>query len=308
MEKNINIDTQKKVRLNEEINLLDLFDMLWKDKVTILIITFILSLMSVIYSLSISDIYRSEASLAPVSSDDSSSNNPLSQLGGLAGFAGISINNKIDKTALGIEVLKSRKFFNELNEKYKMLLPLMASKDWDRESNSLIFNSTLYDNKNNKWISEEKKPSLQEAYLEFNNKFSVSQDESGVINVSMDHHSPYIARDWLNSIIIEINMTSRNEDIIQAERSIAYLNKQLELTKLSEVREGLSQLLKSQVEKVMLINSSSEYLFKIIDPPFVPEEKIKPSRALICILGFFLGIILGSILVLIKNLSFNKKR
>ena len=38
----------------------------------------------------------------------------------------------------------------------------------------------------------------------------------------------------------------------------------------------------------MLAKVTPEYLFRIIDPPFVPEEKFKPSRALICILGFIL--------------------
>ena len=39
----------------------------------------------------------------------------------------------------------------------------------------------------------------------------------------------------------------------------------------------------------MLAEVRPEYVFKTIDPAVVPEEKSKPSRALICALGYPLG-------------------
>lgn len=291
-----------KSRLEDEVNLLELFDILWKGKKLLFIFIISTSFLSIFISLSLSDVYKSEALLAPVASDNSSPNNPLGQLGGLADIAGMNLgNNKINKTTMGMEVLKSRKFYNSLVEKYEILVPLMAAKDWDKEENYLIFDRSIYDKNKNLWL---KKPTVQEGYKEFNKIFNISQNESGVIEISVEHYSPFIAKQWLDWIIMEINNTSRNDDINQAERSVSYLNEQLLSTQLSEIREGLNDLVKSQVETIMLAKVTPEYLFRIIDPPFIPEEKFKPSRALICILGFILGVIFGSLCVIIKHFIF----
>lgn len=305
----MNTNSTHRKNFDEEINLIDLFSILWSNKITITLFIILSSSVAVISSLYMPDVYRSEASLAPVSLDGSGgSNNPLGQLGGLAGIAGISLNSKnVDKTTLGINVLRSRKFFNEMSEKYNLLVPLMASKGWDRESNSLRYNPNIYDIKNKKWVKNDYVPSSQEAHKKFNEQFKVSQDESGLIVISMEHHSPNIAKNWLDWIILEINNSSRNEDINQANRSINYLNDQLALTQFVEIKESLNDLVKSQVETIMLAQVRPEYLFKVIDPPFTPEEKFKPSRAIICIIAFLLGGVIGTTFVLIKNFILNQK-
>ncbi len=294
-----------KKTIDDEIGLLELFSVLWEGKKLLLGFIVVSSLLSVFISLSLSDIYKSEALLVPVSSENSGSSNPLGQLGGLADIAGVSLgNNKINKTTMGLEVLKSRKFYNSLIKKYEILAPLMAVKDWNEEEDELIYDSSKYNATKDIWLNQ---PSIQEGYEKFNEIFNISQNENGVISLSIEHHSPYIAKKWLDWIIEEINNTSRNDDIKQAERSVSYLNEQLLSTQLSEIREGLNDLVKSQVETIMLAKVTPEYLFRIIDPPFVPEEKFKPSRALICILGFILGAIIGSLCVIIKHFIFKEE-
>jgi uncharacterized protein involved in exopolysaccharide biosynthesis len=51
---------------------------------------------------------------------------------------------------------------------------------------------------------------------------------------------------------------------------------------------------------VMLAEVRPEYVFKTIDPAVIPEEKSKPGRALICVLGTLIGGALGVLLVLIR--------
>lgn len=274
---------------------------MWQGKKLLFVLVAIASLLSVFISLSLSDIYKSEALLAPVTSDNASSNNPLGQLGGLADMAGMNLgSNKINKTIMGMEVLKSRKFYNNLVNKYEILASLMAVKGWNKEENELIFDANIYDASKDIWL---KKPTTQQGFKEFNEIFNISQNENGVISISVEHHSPFIAKQWLDWIIEEINNTSRNDDIKKAERSISYLNEQLSSTQLSEIREGLNDLVKSQVETIMFAKVTPEYLFRIIDPPFTPEEKFKPSRALICVLGLILGLFIGSLCVIIKHFA-----
>ena len=56
----------------------------------------------------------------------------------------------------------------------------------------------------------------------------------------------------------------------------------------------------------MLAEVRPEYVFKTIDPAIAPEKKSKPSRALICIIGTFIGGVLGVVLVAIRH--FGKTR
>ena len=44
-----------------------------------------------------------------------------------------------------------------------------------------------------------------------------------------------------------------------------------------------------------------DYVFDVIDPPVVPERKVEPSRALICILASILGGMIGVLIVLIRH-------
>ncbi|MDQ7050414.1 MAG: GNVR domain-containing protein [Enterobacterales bacterium] len=55
----------------------------------------------------------------------------------------------------------------------------------------------------------------------------------------------------------------------------------------------------------MLAEVSDEYVFKTLSPAKVAEEKSKPKRALIAILGFMLGGMLSVIIVLVRH--FRKK-
>ena len=123
----------------EEVNLIELLKVIWDGKYIISSITLAASVIAIIYSLSLSDIYRSQASLAPVGMEGENSSGLASQLGGLAGLAGVSIgDNPGSKITIGLEVMQSRRFFNLIATKYDIVKPLMASKDWDRVNNQLV--------------------------------------------------------------------------------------------------------------------------------------------------------------------------
>jgi uncharacterized protein involved in exopolysaccharide biosynthesis len=292
----------------QEINLIQLIKVIWDGKYIISLICFTASIIAVLYSLSLSDIYRSQATLSPVSMEGENSSGISSQLGSLAGLAGVSFgaNPGGSQVTIGMEVMQSRRFFNQLASKYDLVKPLMAGTDWDRDTNTLIYDEDIYDIKQDKWIRVpvpplKAEPSMQEAYREFSSIFSVSQDdETGIITLRIENYSPYLAKEWLDWIIFEINNLTRNDDMAQAEKSIEYLKDEINQTNLFEIKEGISQLIQAQIEKIMLAKVTPEYLFKIIDPPYLPEVKAGPSRALICVLGFFLGLFVGILFVIVR--------
>jgi len=293
---------------NDETDLKELFFTLWAGKITIILTTFVASIIAVGIALSMPNIYRAEALLSPASTDGSGMNGLASKFGGLASLAGVSLGGGgFDKTTMGIEVLKSRAFFANFVYKHPIMVDLMASNGWDSSSNEILIDTETYDLGSQVWVREAKaprksKPSVQEAHEEFSKLLSVSQDkESSFITIAIEHYSPYVAKQWVDWLVQDINNTIRNQEVQQAQRSIDYLLNQIEQTKLAELQMGFFELIQSQTETIMLANASPEYLFKTLDPAVVPELKAKPKRALICVLGFLLGGMVGVFIVLVRH-------
>ncbi len=74
---------------DDEIDLRELFSAIWAGKWLIVCVTAIFAVASVFYALSLPDVYKSEALLAPAS--DSSGMKVPGQLGGLAALAGVNL-------------------------------------------------------------------------------------------------------------------------------------------------------------------------------------------------------------------------
>ena len=91
------------------------------------------------------------------------------------------------------------------------------------------------------------------------------------------------------------------KDVEEAEQAIAYLNEQIGSTSIAGLQGVFFRLIEEQTKTVMLARVSPEYMFKTIDPAVAPEEKSKPKRAMIAILGLMLGGLLGIVIVLIRK-------
>lgn len=305
-------NTQAPVDQNydDEIDLRELFAVLWAGKILILVCVLVSALVSVSVALYLPNKYTAEAVLAPRSSGGGGGLAQLaSQYGGLASLAGIDIGGlgEGDSTAVAREMLKTREFFGAYLYD-EVLLNLMAAESWDRAANAVAIDDALFDVQSQTWVREAEsgrqvKPSVQEAHEAFVEEFlSVSEDkQTGFVTVAVTHLSPSVARDWVNLLIKGINEAVRARDVREAENSIEFLNEQRMKTNLVSLTEVFSELIEEQTKTVMLANASDEYVFQVIEPPVAPELKSEPRRALICVLGTMLGGMLGLVLVLIRH-------
>ena len=299
----------------DEIELAELFRTFWAGKWIILVVTLFFSLTSILYAISLPNIYKSEALLAPAEENAGGGLAKVAgQFGGLAGLAGINIGGGgSDKTALAIEVLQSREFINKFISNRQLLVPLMAARGWDLSSNLLILDEQIYDEETQNWIREvtlprSKVPSAQEAYEMFSELLSVSQDKTtGFVRVAIEHYSPYVSKNWVDWLIVDINDEIRNRDVKEARKSIQFLQSQLEKISIAEMQSIFYELIEEQTKTIMFAEVRDEYVFKTIDPAVVPERKAKPKKALIVILGTFLGAALSIFLVLVLSLIIRNK-
>jgi len=301
---------------SEEIDLKEIFLILWNAKYFIATTFILASILSVIYALSLPNIYKSSAILTPVShSENSMSALSDVQMGTLANITGISIpSSNINKAVIGIEVMRSRQFFSNFGLTDEFLVPLIASRGWEMSTDTLVINEEIYNLKQKNWVRDARpprtsKPSLQEAHKKFMSLFSISRDvKTGLITLSIDHYSPNIAKKWLEEVIFEINNSTRYKDIANAELSIDFLNEEINNTQNTGLLVGLNQMIQSHTEKKVFARATKEYVFQVIDPPHAPEIKSSPRRSIICIIGAIVGTIFGVLVALLRHYFFNSKR
>ena len=293
---------------DDEIDLRELLTAIWQGKLIIIVITILFAVASVFYAINQPNIYRSEALLAPAEQEQQGGLGALAgQFGGLASLAGVSLaSGSVDKTQMALEVLQSRKFTSEFIKKYNILPDLMAVKSWNSQSNAINYNKDLYLESEAKWVREveppfKAEPSMQEAYKEFTKILSINANkENGLVTISIEHISPYIAEQWVNWLIQEINSTMKQRDVVEANKSTNFLISQIQQTKIADIRAVLYKLVEEQTKTIMFANVRDEYVFKTIDPAIVPEKKFKPKRALICFIGVVLGFFISCVFVLIR--------
>lgn len=294
----------------DEIDLRELFAVIWQGKWRIIAITMVFAIASVGLALYLPNIYKSEALLAPASEEQGGGLSALaSQFGGLASLAGVNLRGKggTDKTELAIEVLKSRQFTSEFIQKHNILADLMAAKKWDRDSDKLIYDEDDYIETTNTWVRDVKpplkpEPSMQQAYIVFSKIIAVNKaKDTGMVTISVEHLSPTVAQQWVTWLIQDINKVMKDRDVSEAHRSTDFLNQQIALTNVADIKTVLYKLIEEQAKTIMFAEVRDEYVFKTIDPAIAPEVKAKPKRALICVLGTMLGGMLGVMLVLVKH-------
>jgi len=309
-------DQSKQYSINDdnEIDLREFFDVLLAGKWIIIFFTVLIFISGIVFSLRLPNIYESKALLVPTSSSNNISKS-LVNYSNLAGLAGINLPTNVedDNSSKAFQKISSLSLF-ENNIINNIFLPdLMAVKSWIPESNTIVYDSSIYNIDKESWVRDfsypqKQVPSAQESYKVFlTEHLKLSQDnQTGFITLSVRHQSPFIAKQWAELIIDEVNNFYRQKDKTESERAVSYLNKQISMTGLSEIKNVMAQLLQEETKKLTLIEANRSYVFDYIDPPAVMEKKSGPKRSIICLLSGLLGAIFSIIFVLIRHYSFKK--
>ena len=297
--------------VDDEIDLKELFMVLWSGKWLITAVTGLAAVISVVIALMLPNIYTANALLAPAEQSGGGMSALMQQYGGLASLAGVTLpgGEEASRAQLGMALMTSRGFLGDFVKRRDILPELMAVKAWDAGSGEIVFDPESYDIASKTWVREVEAPKLsipsaQEAHKAFSEILVVSQDkQTSYVTVSIEHQSPVVAAQWVNWLVEDVNAAVKAQDVAEAEKSIEYLREQVTNTSLADLQAVFFDLIQSQTETVMLAEVRQEYVFKTIDPAVAPEEKSKPSRAIICILGTLFGAALSCMLVLGRHYS-----
>lgn len=275
----------------DEIDLFELWQIIWDQRWVIIGITSLFAVASIIVSLMLPNIYRAEVLLAPVSVDSKGGSMAatLSNLGGLASLAGISMgtSSSIEES---LAVLKSKTFLWQFVEDNK-LMPILFHEQWDAEQG--------------KWIEPDvdPPPTLWDAYrLLTDGILTVSADKkTGLVTLAVEWTDPTVAAQWANELVARLNSYLRNLAIARSEDNLKYLNDELKRNTVADFRQTLYELIAKEQQTAMLANTRREYAVRTIDAAIEPDKKSKPKRALIVILATLLGAMLSVVWIFVRQ-------
>lgn len=292
----------------KDIDLVFFIKTLWQKKIQLVIMTSVAAIISVFIAINLPNIYTSKSLLAPTSQAENLSSNIGSMSLMANNYLGLNLPNEMMSSKNeAIETIKSYDFFSKFFLPNIKLENLLALKKWDHDDNKLIYDEELFDKENNTWIRKTSKnksqiPTNQEAYKVYSEILSINEDAAtGFISISIEHKSPIIAKSWLDIVIKNINESMRDDAKRRASVSIEFLNDSESKTNIQPLKEAISILLENEIKTLMLASANEDYVFKIIDSPLIPEEKSKPSRALICIFGTILGGLLSTLIIILQR-------
>jgi uncharacterized protein involved in exopolysaccharide biosynthesis len=256
----------------DEIDLLELICILLANWKTIASITIVCTCLAYAYASNIPESFKAEVLLAPVQEEKSGGSNVLSQFGGLAAIAGISIPSDSNVEQV-LATLTSRKFLQVFIEKNKLQRILLPKED---------------------------QHIIQKAIYLFKSILSVDEDKkTGLFILSISWEDPIVAARWANELVGQLNDQLREQAIKNTEKRVGYLEQELAKTTLQDMRAVLYNLLESEKQKAMLANVNEDFGLEVIDPAVTPANPHKPNRKLIVALGGICGGGLGIFTVLL---------
>ncbi len=239
--------------------------------------------------------YTSEILLVDADSGANGIDGIAGSLGGLAGLAGIGMNSTREKRLIAVQILQSRQFLVNFVKDNKLEVFLFAVESWDKESNEFKFKDEVYDRDNNKWMpiagtNRTHYPTDLEIHAHMKSLINVDIDTTNrVTKVFLTYYNPKKSQEWLAMLLAQLNNRLRVTDIEEKERQISFLQEQLDLEKNTGIRNVFYSLIEEQIKSATLAKARDEFVFKVIDPAILPENKSSPKRALITVLGGLVG-------------------
>ena len=282
----------------DEIDLRELFKTIWNNKFKIIFFTFIITGLTIIYTLSIPNSYKSHITLVPHTQSKPS----LGGLGALAGIAGIDLggSGSVDAATSFNTIFKDFLFQQSIIKKYHFNDKLIMKKE------NLVF-AFGYDKIYNYIHTEKNKKTTQSdndivfnTYKSLLSMVSISSDKkSGLINLSAESQDRFLAKELVDIYLKELTAHLRKIEMQDVDNQIKYYNEEMLKTDELSMKEQLGQLASGLVQKRVLSMANEFYNVKKLTQSQVAyiKDKSKPKRSLIIIVSFVTSIILSIFMV-----------
>jgi LPS O-antigen subunit length determinant protein (WzzB/FepE family) len=274
---------QPEMAMDDEIDLFELWETIWSGKVLIAAITAVFTFGGIGYALLAQEWWKADVVLSPVE-EQSGMSSTLARFGGLAALAGVDIGAGGGTEPLA--VLKSKEFAREFITDFDLMPVLFEGVE----------------------ASEDKPLDMRDAVRMFDSSIRTVTDDkkTGLVTISIRWKDPETAAAWANELVKRLNERMRRQALEQAERNVAYLQKEIATATVISLQQSMGRVLEGEMQKLMLARGNEEFAFKVIDRAVPPKERDAPKRALIAIMSLLVGGFLGVLVVFLRKAIANR--
>jgi uncharacterized protein involved in exopolysaccharide biosynthesis len=272
-------------RESSDIDLRTLLRLVWERRLLVMVIVAGFAGAAAAASFLITPIYRATTVAVPVEVDKGALgfDSALSQFGGLAALAGISLDSASTAVEETLAVLRSRRFTEEFIR--------------DKDLLHILFTEEQ--------LLEEDGPGLFEAYRIFNQEVRVvSRDtRSGLVSIQIEWKDPVLAAEWANTLVGRINTEMQNRAITEANESLGFLERELSTTTIVDTRDAIGRLIESQVNQRMLANVTEEYALRVVDEALPPDidDPVRPQRLFLAAISGAVGLMVAILICVVAR-------
>jgi LPS O-antigen subunit length determinant protein (WzzB/FepE family) len=295
--------------LNDEIDLKDLFFILWGGKFFIILISFISVFLASFYLQSAERKYSVEYNLKPVGETKNSP--PFSQLGGLASIAGIQLptssNNDFN---IFIELITSAEVSELVFENKKIIKEIFIS-EWDETLNNYSMPSKskiqIFVNDVKKLLTGNKEinymaPNPSRLAIFISNNILIGEEkETGFLKFSSETSKP----EMILSLMIEATEASdkimRQRYIDFSTEPLAFYKEKLRTARSREHREALAELISNEEQKLMFASRGKYFIAEPYINPTISLYPTEPKPKVVLTLSLVLGLFFGAALVFVRH-------
>jgi uncharacterized protein involved in exopolysaccharide biosynthesis len=125
--------------------------------------------------------------------------------------------------------------------------------------------------------------------------------KDNIIELSLDYEDPVIATKLVNNILDELNDHMSGEAKRVSAMNQKYLEAQIATTADPIIKEKLYNLISKEIMTQTMAEAKENFSFKLIDPPRVPDRKVRPKRVLMAIVALFVSSIFAVILIFVRE-------
>ena len=293
-----------------EINLLVYLRIIWKRRKLISRMVFTITILTIILSLFMTDVYQARAVITPITSKDSSGMGITSllsqQLGGLPGMIMPGQSNAEEI----VNLLKSNILREKVITRYD-LLPVIFYDDWNAEKKIWKSQESGFSLNPLTWFSRirgfvtptasadlnKKQPGIpdvrdgiRELYDRIGTNYNVKEN---AITIVANFHDPVIAAKFIENFLTTLTDHMSSEARRVALTNMKYLQSQLHATTDPFIKQRIFNLIAQQLENSMMAEVKENFAFKITDPPMVPDKRNKPRRIQMAGIALVVSVFLG---------------
>ena len=269
---------QMKKDWGDEINIFDYLKAIFRYKKFIIWTVSIMVVLTAVYSLIITPTYEAKAVIAPV--QQTSAQSSVGAVAAQFGMFGVAVPQSANASEM-INLLKSDILMQKIVERYDLY--------------SVLFKKDVFKGKSENqkaWAGIRKLKEILE----------VKEDKKAqTIVVTAQYKDPVITEKIVNYALKELTefMSAEAKRVAKANRK--HLEEQIESTTDPFIRQKIYALIAQQIENAMMAEVKENFTFKMIDPPRVPDKRIKPKRRQMVVIAFFVSLLLGIFLVFAKK-------